>query len=209
LLRSEAEDTNNAICVTVSFPSPPSLRPPFIYARPVSLPVLAQRPAGFPFPSQLCHGQSACPSWRSGLQLDPSLPRVASQPARPGAAARRSLSCMHRSMRIRSPPSVPLHSLPLTSFPCCSSQATVAGHDRDGRPGPDVGTWRTRDHDPQPPRRRGSRATSLAPSRTWKVGVLRPDLFWKSRSHEAAGGCDAIWAIEGQKSSASATRSSI
>ena len=89
MLRSEAEDTNNAICVTVSFPSPPSLRPPFIYARPVSLPVLAQRPAGLPFPSQLCHGQSACPSRRSGLQLDPSLPRVASQPARLGAAARR------------------------------------------------------------------------------------------------------------------------
>ena len=53
----------------------PSLRPPFI----------------------IMLGQSACPSWRSGLQLDPSSPRAASQPARLGAAARRSLSCMYRS----------------------------------------------------------------------------------------------------------------
>ena len=45
----------------------PSLRPPFI----------------------IMLGQSACPSWCSGLQLDPSSPRVASQPARLGAAARR------------------------------------------------------------------------------------------------------------------------
>ncbi len=54
----------------------PSLRPPFI----------------------IMLGQSACPSWCSGLQLDPSLPRVASQPARPGAAARRfplSIAAVH------------------------------------------------------------------------------------------------------------------
>ena len=103
---------------------------------------MAQRPAGSSFPSQLC---------------------TASQPARPGAAACSSipprsawpvslpvlvqrpagfyLACIAHAGT--SPPRVPLQSLPLTLLPLCVSfQATVAGHDRDGGPGPDVGMWR-------------------------------------------------------------------